>query len=156
MAKTYEIGLEIPANKAWSAISQKFGAAGQWTSLLKGSWMEGDVAVGGRRVCEQLNGNRAVERIVRLDQAAMILEYELTEGGPPILKSASNIWAAIAVGPNRSKVVMRPSLRLKWWATPLQPLLWFGLNRDLPKVLEEFRYWAEKGEAHPRKQALAA
>ncbi len=155
MKNVYQIELDIPAEQAWVAIGEKFGETGQWTSLLDSSFMEGELAPGGCRVCLQKN-KKLTEEITKFDPENMELKYELVMGRPPIVKSAGNSWSITPLDPRRCQVSMCPHITMKWWAVILTPLLWFGLNTSLPKVLEEFKYWAETGTVHPRKRAQAA
>ena len=155
MKSRFEIVMAIPAELAWVAAGEKFGETGQWTSFLDSSHMEGAVEVGGYRVC--IDGKKTLtEQLTKFDPVNMVLEYELTGGRPPILKSAKNHWFVESLGPNRSKLVMIPTMEFKWWAVFLKPVLLLSIRVILPKVLEEFKHWAETGEAHPRKKARAA
>lgn len=150
--KTFEITLDIPAREAWTAIGEKFGETGQWTSALDSSHMIGDVAEGGHRVCIQ--GQKTLtEKVINYDNENMSLEYELVEGRPAIVESAFNNWSVKSTGPDTCLVTMRPVTKLKWWALPMTPVLAIGLNSILPKVLEEFKHWAETSEVHPKKLA---
>ncbi|MEX0299310.1 MAG: SRPBCC family protein [Kordiimonas sp.] len=154
MNKVFEIELNISAEQAWVAVGEKFGETGQWTSLLDSSYLEGQLAPGGYRVCMQKN-KKLTERITQFDPENMKLEYELIDGRPPIVQSAGNSWSIMSLGSKCCLVSMRPEISMKWWAVLLTPLLWLGLNTSLPKVLEEFKHWAETGTVHPRKKAMA-
>ena len=152
MQKLFQITLDIPASEAWVVVGDKFGETGQWTSLLDSSHLEGALSEGGYRVCHQ--GKKTfTEQITSFDPEHMRLEYELVKGRPPIIKSARNSWCVTPVSETTSQMSMNPNITLHWWALWLTPLLSFGLNRDLKKVMEEFKYWAETGKVHPRKKA---
>jgi len=152
----FETVVDVPTKVVWRAVVEKFGETGQWTSLLLSSKMEGDVAVGNRRVCVQTSGGVVAERITKIDNDNMVLKYDLTEGAPKVVSYGGNTWSVTPVGGNKSIVAMQPNLKLKWWAVPMRPMLVLGLKSSMPKVLEEFKFWVETGEVHPRKRAMAS
>lgn len=152
MKKTIQIELAISAELAWIAFGEKFAETGQWTSALDSSHMVGELAIGGYRVCT-LNGNELTEQITKFDADNMTLEYELISGRPIIIKSGKNRWSVKPLGPNRCTLFMSPTIEVKWWAVIVIPILSLGLKANLSKVMEEFKYWAETGEVHPRKKA---
>lgn len=151
MSMKFQVTLNISAEKAWVAVGEKFGATGQWTSALDSSHMQGDLAIGGRRVCVRKNKS-LVEQLTAFDPEKMYLAYVLTIGRPVFVKSAHNTWQVEALGSDRSIVTMRPDIRLKWWAVLLKPLMAAGLRVSLTKIMEEFAHWAETGDVHPRKK----
>lgn len=152
MKKKFQLELDVSAEQAWVAVGDKFGETGQWTSLLDSSRMEGDIAVGGCRVC--LDGRRTfTEHITAFDAKNMTLEYELVTGRPFIIKSARNSWSIRPLSSNSCLVIMKPSIELKWWAICMLPVLSLGLSSTLKKVMEELEYWVERGIVHPRKKA---
>lgn len=152
MKLRYSVDLNVTAVAAWAAIHDQFGAAGTWTSLLSGSRMVGPVAVGSQRVCDSPQYGRAVEKITHIDAGNMTLDYALTEGGPAFMTSGRNRWRVQPLGRTTCRVILTPEVELTWWATPMLPLVRFGLNGSMRKVLEEFKHWAETGEVHPRKK----
>jgi hypothetical protein len=152
MKKLYEIEVDLPAKVVWVAACENFGETGQWTSFLDSSYLEGDVSGGGYRVCLQ-GRKKFTEHITKFDAENMLLEYELINGRPVIIESARNCWSVVPLGAERSKLIMSPIIVLKWWAKFLKPMLNLGLSGTLPKVLEEFKYWAETGDVHPRKKS---
>ncbi|MBL4788427.1 MAG: SRPBCC family protein [Kordiimonadaceae bacterium] len=155
MTTIFQIELDIPAERAWVAVGEKFGDTGLWTSFLDSSYMEGEVGVGGQRVCVQ-GKKKLTEHLTKYDPQTMTLEYELIGGRPAIVKFAGNRWTVVPLGSQRSKLTMSPTSQLRWWALPLAPVMSLVLRAILPKVLEEFKCWAETGELHPRKKAKTA
>ena len=152
MRQRFQIELDVDANIAWAAISQRFGDTAHWTSLLEQSHLEGELGCGGRRVC----CNRIsvyVEEISAFDEAGMSLEYELTEGKPVIIERAINTWSIESSEQGNCILTMQPDIRLYWWSRPLAPFVRLGLRVQLRKVLEEFKHWIETGRVHPRKAA---
>ncbi len=152
MKNSFEIDLNASAETVWNAVRNNFGEAGQWTSLLDSSHMVGAVSVGAHRVCQQ-GKKQLTEHITAIDEGRMVLHYELIEGRPNFIARAQNAWTVTALGPDQSRVTMRPVMTLKPWAFFMGPLLAMGLRGPLTKVLEEFKYWVETGEIHPRKRA---
>lgn len=152
MKKEFQIELDISAEEAWTAVGEKFGETGQWTSSLDSSHLVGALDNAGSRVCIQ-GRKKLIEKITKFDPETMVVQYELIDGRPAMVKTALNKWSVKSLGPNRSIVTMNPTTTLKWWAILMTPVLSLGLNSLLPKILEEFRYWVETGEVHPRKKA---
>ena len=153
MQKQYSVSLAAPALTAWAAVSERFGDTGQWTSFLDSSHLDGDIAVGVERVCIQ-KGKTLTEKITKIDTVNYVLEYDLIQGRPFFLKAASNRWEVVSTGVNSCSLIMSPIFTPKWWGHPMMPVMLFSLKFILPKVLEEFKYWVETGDIHPRKKAL--
>lgn len=150
MKRHYSVDLNVPATSAWAAVHDHFGAAGTWTSLLTSSRMDGPVAVGGQRVCDSQQFGRAVETITKIDKERMILNYAMTEGGPGFVISGRNSWRVQPLTRSTCRVSLSPTIVVTWWARPLLPLMWMGLNQSMAKVMEEFKHWVETGTPHPR------
>jgi hypothetical protein len=148
----YQIEVNLLADDAWALVGERFGDTGQWTSLLDASELVGGLEPGGKRLCK-IGNKKLVETITHYDAATRVVEYELTTGRPAIVASARNTWRVLAAGSSQALVVMEPQIELRRWAFAMQPLMRWGLNSSLTKVLEEFKYWAETGEVHPVKRA---
>lgn len=67
------IRIERSADEVWKVVSDA-GNIADWVPILASSRMEGD-----SRVCELEGGGRLVERILRNDDAARTIEYDITE-----------------------------------------------------------------------------
>ncbi|GLQ17361.1 SRPBCC family protein [Maritalea porphyrae] len=150
MKMKFSIDIDVPAEKSWHKLCDGFGNTGEWTSLLDSSAMIGDVEPGSHRECH-IGKKVLTENITHVDNLAMRIDYDLIKGRPAIVNAARNSWRVTSLGPNRSRVTMSPNMVMKWWAKPMGPLLVLGLNQTMPKVLEEFKFWAETGRVHPRK-----
>ena len=155
MRKEHSIEINKSAAEVWALIGDRFGDTGLWTSQLDSSHMVGEVDEGGHRVCK-IGTKTLTENLTLFDPQNLVLEYDLIEGRPPIISTASNRWSVTALGPNRSRVTMRPDTKLKWWAGFLGPLIRSVTGKILAKVLEELKFWVETGEVHPRKKAQDA
>lgn len=150
MKMTFFIDIDVPAERAWKELSQGFGDTGKWTSLLDSSTLIGEAKTGAHREC-RIGNKTLTEHITGMDHNAMQVDYQLIDGRPPIVRQAKNSWSVSPLSKTRCRVTMSPDIEMKWWAMPMGPLVRVGLGQTMPKILEEFKHWAEMGRVHPRK-----
>lgn len=147
MTKSASIEIDVPAAVAWQAVGEEFGKTAEWTSELRGSYLDSDeVGVGVSRVCQR-GKETLVETLTKYDPDTMTYTYELQNPGNGV-KSAVNSWTVEPLGENRCRVTTTPTIQLGWWLKPMMALF---IGSVLKKVLEELKYWVETGTVHPRK-----
>lgn len=145
-----EITVNVSVDKAWDLIGENFGGAGDFSSVLHGSHLEGELDVGAKRVCDLGKKKTAVETIIQFDRQARVLTYVLSEGLPPFMMRAQNKWEVIEKGPNTTVLRITPIMDIKWWGLPLVPLMMVSVGPLLTRFLEEAKHLLETGTLHPR------
>lgn len=150
MQKHYETTLDISAEQAWQKMAVEFADIGKWTSLLSSSYMQGKIKVGGTRVC-MIGDKKTTEIIIRYDPENMAFAYKATSGIPSWMTAAENHYEIKSLGKDKSVIISKPILMVKWWVFPILPLMSFMLDKMVNKAFSEFKYWAETGNPHPRK-----
>lgn len=143
--------IDAPSIAAWEFVADNFGTISEWTSLLRTSHLEGKTEVGGRRVCTALNGKLVTERLTKFDETGMSLSYTAEQENLGIIHSGENTWSVYSAGSRSSVLEMVPDIRLVWWALPLSPLVWLGMNLMLRRINDEVKFAIENGKQHPRK-----
>lgn len=105
------------------------------------------------RACETSFGKLREELRV-FDIHSYTLAYEVVEGFPAFVKKGVNHWQLRETGPQETEVKIHfiaqtPGLIGAIMGTMMK----MQLGGALGGILEEFKYYVEAGEAHPRKVA---
>ena len=104
------------AAEVWAVVGERFGDL-SWSSGVGRSSLEGELGIGGVRVCEvppNLLVKEGVvrERLLSFDREAMRLSYEAVDA-PGILKHALNRWSVSALDDRRARVEMHASVTFR-------------------------------------------
>ena len=148
--------IKASAKQAWQVLGEGYGEVGTWIVSLSQSSMEGEVGVGGIRVCTGLGfgpfpASVVKERLIDFDAQSYSFRYEAFTGLPAIIKSAQNAWKIDPQGQNQCCIKMHAQIQLKWWARPLGILIPWLMAKDFNLLEEEMVYRIEQGRPHPRK-----
>ncbi len=139
-----KVSYEIAASAAdiWSVIGERFDDM-SWSDDVIESHLEGELGVGGVRVCRfppnmfARNGE-SKERLIAFDRKTMTFAYEAM-GMSGVMKEATNRWKVVPLGPERCRVDMRATVELGRVATVLahamRPLL-HNMGRRTLRELE--------------------
>lgn len=152
MQKSRTIEVNLPADKLWQAMGERFGDNGLWAASLTSSHLTGKLEVGVNRVCMNKT-QETVEELTMFSPEKLELAYRITSDLPAIIKNASNHWSIKPIGTDKCLVTSHVKSDLVWWAMPLNPLMSLAIGGILAKAMDEFKHWAETGEQHPRKKA---
>lgn len=133
-----EIGASAEA--VWRVVGERFGDL-TWSDGIDDSHLEGELGVGGVRVCRfppnAFSREGLVrERLTEFDREARVLAY-VAENVPGVMRTASNRWTVVPLGPERCRVEMRATIELRGIFGLFAPLLAFGLRRMGDRTLRE-------------------
>ena len=157
MNLTHEINLKGSAENAWEVLGLGYGNVCEWTSTLSSSVMEGELGVGGTRVCVNSKsfgpfkqGLVIKERLTLFDPETKTFAYEaLTDTLPPIIKKAENKWSIREIDDQNCIVYINANVEFKWPFNLFGSIIKWLINRDIGKLVEELKYRIEHNAPHP-------
>ena len=132
--------LAASAEDVWRVVGERFGDL-TWSEGIDASHLEGELGVGGVRICRfepnAFSREGVVrERLTEFDREARVLAY-VAENMPGVMRCASNRWSVVSLGPDRCRVEMRAAVELRGIARLFAPLLGLGLRRMGSRTLQE-------------------
>ncbi len=152
------ISLDVPADRAWQVVGDRFHDVGAWASMIDTSEaVEGTVGPTGQahRTCVTPQGT-IQEKLVDFDPERRTLAYEVLSGLPGFVRRGGNTWWVSADGPARSEVRFRMAFEL----SPIAGLLmgWMmkrQMSRMADHVADDLKRFVETGAVSARKAARA-
>lgn len=150
--------IDAPASKAWRILAHEFDNIDKWSSgideskpLINLSVPDG-ATVGGRVCLSDGLGGDVEEAFTYYDEETMRFGYKGLGELPLFMKSAENNWTVHSLKSNKSRVEFRAEVEIATipalFMTPLMPILKKLLGT---RTLEEFKYYVENDQPHPRK-----
>ncbi|MGB3636217.1 MAG: SRPBCC family protein [Rivularia sp. (in: cyanobacteria)] len=149
--------VETSADKVWEVLGHNFDSVADWDSnvyVSQGNTSDRvllNTPYSGR-VCETVIG-RFDETITRYDEGEKVVSY-IAKGDkmPFFINQSSNIWTVIPLSDDKCQVEMCMEVSLlPVFNIIMAPMMRMQLSGVVKNVIEELKYFAEKGVAHPRK-----
>lgn len=154
---TETVIIDAPIDRVWRHTADEFEQISRWDANVRtstpttGRRPEG-ASVAGRR-CELYKGKPTVEQLTVFDVARQTFSYEIVEGLPGFVRTATNTWSHRAVG-ETTELSMTVSIDM---GGLLGVLMKRPLSGQMRKVLgnaqEELKHYVELGQVHERKAA---
>lgn len=149
-----EIIINKSIQNAWNVLGVDFANPSRWASAVNHSEGGGNAIHGSacsERGCATTMGSIR-EKLLTFSSEKYALSYEVVEGIPPMVTSATNQWTLTELKPDQCKLHMRMDIRLKgFWVLWLEPILKWQMSRMGTHLVEDFAFYVEKGMPHPRK-----
>jgi hypothetical protein len=149
---------EIVVNKgienAWKVLGTEFANAYKWASAInhsegKGAGFNG--ATCSERGCSTTMGGLK-EKLLQFSNENHSLSYLAYEGMPSVVKNAVNSWRLQSLGAKESKLQMKMDIKLGgFMGIMMQPMMKMMMSKMGNELMEEFKYYVENGQPHPRK-----
>ncbi|MEM9981641.1 MAG: SRPBCC family protein [Bacteroidota bacterium] len=149
-----EIIIDKGIEEAWEVLGVQFTQVYKWASSVNQSEGFGQDFNGAsctERGCDTSLGGLK-EKLIHFSPTDHSLSYNVTSGLPNMLKKANNNWRLERIDARQTKLLMKLNLTLRGLATVLYPFVKRQMSRFTQQLVEEFKYYVEKGEPHPRKQ----
>jgi hypothetical protein len=155
--------IDAPAERVWQVIGERFMHVSEWAAPITASCPIGpaEPGVGVTRSCNiapvgPVKAGVVRERLTKFDRSQMAFEYEaLAEGMPSFISHAVSRWSVSGIDGVRSVLRIHATVSLRG----LMKLLGFVIKWQMQvaglRVLEELKYFVEKGRPHPRKLIAA-
>ncbi len=151
------VKVSAPVDKAWDLIGPQFSGVDRWASNVyvskpKSRGHAPAAAPTGGRFCETPQGSFD-ESIVAYDEDSRRVAYSVTgKSVPGFVKSIRATWQLRAAASNVSEVTMTMDAVI---AKPFEFLMGWMMKKQFGKAidetLEEYRYFLERNQIHPRK-----
>jgi len=151
--------INAPIVRVWQVVAHDFASVGEWASNVDESVVNinastpNGATVGGR-VCDVPGFGQLEETFIEYDEVGKTFTYDAT-GLPFFVKHAQNTWKVEAIDEQTTRVSFSADMAL---IPILGTLMSIPMKRQLitilDNVVEELKYYVEKGVPHPRKVAL--
>lgn len=150
---------EVIINKniesAWNVLGHQFAEAYKWASPVnhsegKGSSYNG--ATCSERGCDIVGMGKTKEKLLQFSNEKHLLSYSIPEGMPSMVKYATNTWQLTALGNDKSRLNMQIDITLGGiMGMIMKPMMKLMMSKMSSTLADDFKYYIEKGEPHPRK-----
>ncbi len=152
--------INVSAEKLWEIIGPGFGDAYVWATTVDHSTTSGKAEFEGAtcsaRSCDlSASGfDKIEEKITKYNVQDRSFAYDVTEGLPGFVASASNDWTVISVGHNQSKLIMKADFRVQgFMGSIMKGMMEKKMDKLLAVVLNDLKVYAETGMPSESKQA---
>lgn len=145
-----------PIADCWEVLGNQYTEVYRWASPVHHAEGDGKTGLNGAscdiRGCTLEGIGDIKEKLTAFDPEKHHLAYDVFEGLPNLLKNARNDWKLKALGTNKTELNMQAEIIPNGIVGKLlSPMLKFQFGRMTKQLGEEFKYFVETGEAHPRK-----
>lgn len=149
---------EIIINKgietAWQVLGPQFADAYKWASAVNHSEGKGPGIHGAtcsERGCSTSIG-KLKEKILQYSDGNHLLSYQAVEGMPSMIKQATNTWQLSSIGQHTTKLQIEMKFLIGGFlGIMMKPIMRMQLSKMGKEMTEEFKYYVENGQPHPRK-----
>lgn len=139
---------------AWKVLGIEFSTASKWASAVSHSEGSGDKFNGSacsERGCSTTMGS-IKEKLFEFSNENYSLAYEVAEGMPSMVKYATNTWKLIEVSETRCQLQIKMDIRMGgFFGSLIEPLMKMQMSKMGNHLVEDFAYYVENGQPHPRK-----
>lgn len=153
---TKEISIDANIAKAWQVLGPEFADAHKWASSIKHSQANDNKSINGsicsERGCDVAGLGSIKEKILVYSDKDYVLSYEVYEGMPKMVKYMTNYWKLTPSTDGKVKLQMKMEMKtggFMGWMT--KGMMKKKMSKLADEVIEEFKYYVETGNPHPRK-----
>lgn len=151
-----ELTIDASIDKAWEILGPQFENAQIWASSIKHSEALNDESLNGStctiRGCSVAGMGEIKETLLAYSPENHSLSYVIKEGMPKIVKYASNDWQLIDLGNGKTKLKMKVEMKtggfMGWM---MRGMMKGKMTKLSAEIAEEFKFYVESGNLHPRK-----
>ncbi len=144
--------IEKSAEACWNVFGRRYADIYKWKSGMTSSDAEGepfgDSPISSRKI--KASGLTFSEKLIHFSNSERAFTYQVI-GLPFVVSSAKNEWKFTE---ENGKATLNMHLRLKiatGFGWILRGVLRKNMTKEMSKLHQEFKYYMEKGEVHPRK-----
>lgn len=155
-----EILINKPIADCWEVLGNQFTEIYKWASPIHHAEGDGKKGINGAscdvRGCEVQGMGSIRERLTVFNPENHFLAYEIITGLPNSMKAGSNTWRLTAINDLQTQLQMKGSIETKGlFAALLKPMIKMKFDTMTHNIVEEFKYYVETGQPHPRKVKAA-
>lgn len=149
-----EIIINTSIEKTWNLLGPQFSNSSLWASAVQHSEGKGNSFQGAscsERGCSTSIG-KIREQLTHYSDTTHSLSYEVTDGMPSFVKSATNAWQLTKLEADKTHLQIYADINLSGFLGKImQPFIKLQMSGFAQDALEDFKYFVEKGVPHPRK-----
>ncbi len=149
-----EIVIQADIEKCWKLLGVDFAHADRWASAVRHSEGHGAGINGAscsERSCSTTMGGLK-EKLLEFSPELYLLKYQVAEGMPSMVKYATNDWRLVDLGNQQTRLTMVAEMQLGGlMGTLMKPMLRSKMSKLTGQIAEEFKFYVENGQPHPRK-----
>lgn len=147
-----QIVISTDVSQSWRVLGPEFADAYKWASTVnksegKGGLINGEIF--SERVCSTPMGTLR-EKILEYSVENHLLSYQF-EGMPKMVKFAKNTWQLTSLGSNRTNLSLKMEMEIGGIGKLMKPMIKMRMAKMAGHTIEEFKYYVENGQPHPRK-----
>ncbi len=151
-----ELIIKVPIQKAWQVLGPEFADAYKWASSIKHSEARNHETINGstctERGCNVSGIGNIKEKILQYSETEHILSYQVYEGMPKMVKYAANTWKLTDLENGTTKLEMQIEMKTGGiMGIMMKGLMRKKMTKLSKQISEEFQYYVENGNPHPRK-----
>ena len=155
-----KVTINKPIQEVWRVWAEKFDKAQDWMAVVvhsfekkEGNKTENSPMIG--RICEfsaKENGPKVLEDILQYDEKKYLMDIKVVPQNVPLPLKYNLLKSSMRkVSDQQTEITLDISPVISWKGYLLYPLLRGGLSKSFNELLEELKYFLEKGQPHPRK-----
>lgn len=146
--------IDRPILDVWEVLGNQFGEAYKWATGLYHSNAYGHPQIDGascsNRSCDT-NQGKINEELRKYDAENYMLEYEIVEGFPFFVDTATNNWR-LTKEANSTRLDIDFNLKTKGWVGAImKPMMKMQMNKVMDGITVDFKHYVEKGKPSPQK-----
>lgn len=160
MELTQEIIINKPIADCWEVLGNQYTEVYKWASPVNHAEGDGKAGLSGAacdiRGCNVEGMGNITEKLTDFDPKNHFLAYEVITGLPGMMKKAKNSWKLTAIDQNQTRLNMKGAIAPKGFiANLMKPMIKMQFGKMTKNLVEEFKYYVETSQPHPRKVKAA-
>ena len=150
-----EVVIQKNINDVWEVLGNQFTEPHLWAANFKTSKPGGSPKLAGLTYLHRATTTESGDNWQELDTfdpTTHSLSYHISKGVPPIAKSGIGSWKLTKVSASETRLNVDFTLVTK--GLPgfiMSPIISKKVAKASAEIVEEFKYYVEKGKPHPRK-----
>ncbi|MBI3134649.1 MAG: SRPBCC family protein [Bacteroidetes bacterium] len=153
---TQQLVINAPVDKAWQVLGPQFADAYKWAASVEHSEARDHNGVNGsnctERGCDVSGIGSIKEKILTYSDTEHILYYEVYEGMPKMVTYMTNYWQLTATADGKTRLDMKMEMKTGgMMGAMMKGMMKKKMTRLSAEITEEFKYYVETGQPHPRK-----
>lgn len=136
---THEIN--AAADDVWDVMGERFADIADWSTSVLESSLDGPLQAGSTRTCKLAPTPAGLdtieEKLTAFDRQRKVFGFDIVTGLPGFMKRVSSEWKLQAVGPNRTRATNTLTIEVKWYMTPMLPIIRSQFARTIQSFMGE-------------------
>ncbi|WP_425236136.1 SRPBCC family protein [Ulvibacterium sp.] len=149
-----------PMMECWEVLGNQYSQIHKWASPVNHSEGDNKQGLNGAtcdvRGCNVDGMGNISEKLLEFDPLNHFLSYEIITGLPSMMKSGKNSWKLRSKHGDQTELEMLAHIEPKGIIGNLmKPMIKLQFNKMAKTLVEDFKYYVENNQPHPRKVKAA-